>query len=142
MASFRKAYQKHERHVLVCPEETRTEQHHKEAASVTNILKQYDKTGILTNVNQAKAMYGDFTEVNEYQESLNLVIRAQDAFDEMPSDIRKRFHNDPGEFLEFVTNPANQEEMVTLGLATKIQEPAPTKVEVINQPNQQDSPPE
>jgi phage internal scaffolding protein len=142
MASFRKAYQKHDRHVLVCPEETRTEQHHREAASVTNILKQYDKTGILTNVNQAKAMYGDFTEVNEYQESLNLVIRAQDAFDEMPSDIRKRFHNDPGEFLEFVTNPDNQEEMVTLGLATKIQEPAPTKVEVINQPNQQDSPPE
>ena len=133
MTKFRKAYTAHERVSLVCPEETRTEQHHKDATTITNILKQYDKTGLITHVNQAKAEYGDFTQVNEYQESLNMVIRAQNAFDELPSDIRKKFNNDPGEFLEFATNPDNQEEMVTLGLARAIQDPAPMKVEVVNQ---------
>jgi len=98
-----------------------------------DVLKQYDKTGLITHVNRAKAQYGDFTQVNEYQESLNIVIRAQNAFDELPSDVRKKFHNDPGEFLEFATNPDNQQEMVTLGLARAIQEAAPMKVEVVNQ---------
>lgn len=133
MTTFRKAYTKHDRVTLECLEPTRTEQHHREACSITNIIKQYDKIGLITHVNQAKAAYGDFTEVNEYQESLNMVLRAQDAFDGLPSDVRKKFHNDPGEFLEFATNPDNQKEMVELGLAQAIQQPKPTQVEVINQ---------
>ena len=110
-----------------------TEQHHKPMCDVNNIIRQYDKTGLIEHVAASKASYGDFTQVNEYQESLNMVIRAQNAFDELPSAVRKRFGNDPGEFFEFATNPDNQEEMVKLGLAERIQEPKPAKVEVVNQ---------
>ena len=35
----------------------------------------------------------------------------------LPSDIRKLFDNDPGEFFEFATNPANAGKMAELGLA-------------------------
>jgi len=95
----------------------RTEQHHKDACCVQKIISQYDRTGVLQHVARAKAFYGDYTEVNEFQESLNLVMRAQDDFDALPSHIRKRFANDPGEFFEFVTNPDNHDECVKLGLA-------------------------
>lgn len=108
-----------------------TEQHHKDACDVHCIISQYDKTGLITHVSGAKAMYGDFTQNNEYQEALNLVIKAQNAFDDLPAKVRQRFGNDPGEFLEFVSNPENQEEMVKLGLAQKLVEPAPTKVEIV-----------
>lgn len=95
------------------------EQHHKDLCDVYNILSRYDKTGIITHVNNAKAMYGDFTEINEYREALNLVQNAQSSFDEMPSNIRERFRNNPGLFMEFITNPANLEEAVELGLAER-----------------------
>ena len=107
-----------------CPREraSKTEQHHKSLCDINNIIKQYDKTGLITHVNKAIAQYGDFTEVNEYQESLNLVMEAQEAFNALPAAIRARFENDPGQFLEFATNPANADEMVELGLAKKIAE--------------------
>lgn len=108
------------------------EQHHKQACDVNNILKQYDKTGLLTHVNNTQAHYGDFTEINEYQTSLNMVIEAQNSFMELPSAIRKRFGNDPGLFIEFVTNPENASEMVEMGLSNApVGEPEPLKVSVI-----------
>lgn len=111
-----------------------TEQHHKDSVSVQNILRQYDKTGIINHVATAKAEYGDFTEVNEYQESLNRIIRANDAFEALPSGIRKKFNNDPGEFFEFATNPENLDQLRELGLAKPAPaEPKPTQVEVVNQ---------
>lgn len=94
-----------------------TEQCHKDLCDIENILRKYDRTGLITHVNQAKANYGDFTLVNEYQENLNMIIEAQSAFDDLPSDIRKRFGNDPGAFFEFVTNPDNESELVKMGLA-------------------------
>ena len=136
--TIRKAYTGRERHALDFGDEvSRTEQHHKDAVSVQNILKQYDKTGIVSHVSRAKAEYGDFTEVNEYQESLNRIIHANNAFEALPSSVRKKFSNDPGEFFEFATNPANLEELRELGLAQPAQKEAPpTKVEVVNTTDQ------
>ena len=106
---------------LDCSEdEGKTEQHHKDRCNITTILKKYDKTGLITHVNNAVAHYGDYTEVNEYKEACNLVITAENNFMSLPSDVRKRFGNDPGEFFEFATDPANLDEMINLGLAEKI----------------------
>lgn len=116
------------------PMESVTQQQFKKQCDINHILKQYDKTGLITHVNEAKAFYGDYTEVNEYQESLNLVIRAQDNFMSLPSKIRNKFHNNPGEYLEFVSNPENQEEMYELGLAIRPMPERPMQVEVVNQP--------
>lgn len=111
-----------------------TEQSHKKFCDVNHILTQYDKTGLLVHMNRATAHYGDFTQVNEYRESLELVMAAQEAFAELPSGVRKRFENDPGQFMEFITNPANIDEARDMGLAEAIKVEPPVKVEVINQP--------
>jgi len=107
------------------PLPTPTQQHLKAEVDINNILRQYDRTGLITHVNNATAQYGDFSEVNEYQESLNRVIAAQDAFAALPSNVRKRFGNDPGEFFEFATDPSNFDAMVELGLAEARNEERP-----------------
>ena len=108
-----------------------TEQCHKNMCGIENIIKQYDKTGLITHVNNAVANYGDFTEVNEYQDSLNLVMEAQEAFADLPSTIRKKFDYDPGAFFEFATNPENKDELISLGLAEKPIEILPTEVKIV-----------
>lgn len=40
-------------------------------------------------------------------------------FDTLPSKLRLRFGNDPAEFLSFVEDPANDQEMIDLGLKPK-----------------------
>lgn len=98
----------------------RTHQEFKDECDVNLIIPKYDRTGLLTHLNEAIAQYGDYSEVNEFQESMNLVISATENFMQIPSNIRQMFNNDPGQFFEFATNPANNEKMIELGLATPI----------------------
>lgn len=99
------------------PVESLTKQAHKDECDINKIVANYDRTGLISHVSASTARYGDFTEVNEYQESLNTVLRAQRDFDALPADVRKRFGNNPGEFFEFATNPDNHDQMVEMGLA-------------------------
>lgn len=107
-------------------DEVLVEQHHKNDCDINNIIRKYDTQGIILHVNKAVAQYGDFTEINEYQESLNTVIKAEEAFTQIPSDIRKKFGNDAGAFFEFATDPKNVDKMIEYGLANKIEAPKET----------------
>lgn len=107
------------RQQLEFPEyEGRTEQTHRAECDINNILRRYEQTGLITHVNETVAQYGDFSEVSDYQTSLNRVMKAQESFMALPSDIRKYFDNDPAKFLDFVGDPANKEAMYELGLAS------------------------
>lgn len=97
--------------------ESMTQQHFAQEADIGNIIRKHDRTGLIEHVARGVAQYGDYTQVNEYRESLDIVNSATDSFMELPSDIRAKFHNDPGEFFEFATDPKNAEKMVQLGLA-------------------------
>ncbi len=116
---YRSAGEQRGRVSLAFNEPSLTEQHHKDECNINVILSRYDKTGLVTHTNSMKGSYEDFSEVSSYQESMNMVIRAQDDFMNMPSHIRKRFGNDPGTFMEFVSNPKNKEELENMGLANK-----------------------
>ena len=123
MPKFQKAYAPTVRPTIACTDEDgnhdgRTEQHHIDTVNINNIIKRYKKTGLIEHVAQSAGQYGDYTTVNEYQQSLNLVKQAQENFMQVPAKIRTKFGNDPGRFFEFVTNPANQDEMIKMGLAT------------------------
>jgi hypothetical protein len=55
---------------------------------------------------------------------MNAIRAGDDAFAELPSDIRERFNNDPAEFVDFCLDEANNEEAANLGLAfRKFEEP-------------------
>jgi len=95
---------------------------------INNIMKQFQKTGMLSHVS-AKAqsgIYADLPDEVDFQTAMNTVMAGEDAFASLPSKLRTRFGNDPAEFLAFVSDPANAEELVELGLATKPAPPPPT----------------
>lgn len=97
-------------------------QAHKDECELKNIIKRHDKGELILNVQKAAAQYGDFSELNEFQESMNIVAKAKESFEAIPSHIRKRFGNDAGLFHEYVTDPKNVNEMIELGLAEAYQE--------------------
>jgi phage internal scaffolding protein len=111
--------------------ESLTQQSHAQAADVRNIIKQYDRTGLIANVNKGIAQYGDYSEINEYSEALNMVRHANENFEKLPSHIREQFNNNAGLFFEFATNPKNSEEMIKMGLkeAPERSEEVPTESE-------------
>lgn len=92
-----------------------TEQSHKKACDINHILSRYRKTGIIEHTARHKGEYGDMPSVT-YHEAMNLVIKAQNSFMELPAEIRKKFDNNAESFLRFVENPDNQEEMRQMGL--------------------------
>ncbi len=115
---FRKAYDPHKKYVFKTVGESLTQQHFKEECDVINIIKKHDRNGIIEHVQRGQARYGDFSAVTDYREALDLVRDARDEFMTIPSDIRKKFDNDPGKFYEFVSNPDNKEELKTMGFIT------------------------
>ena len=113
---IRKAYDKHERQGFETVGESLTQQHFALEADVKTIIKKHDRTGIINHVARGVAHYGDYSEVNEYRESLDMVNSANANFMQLPAEIRSMFENDAGAFFEFATDPANDDKMVELGL--------------------------
>lgn len=108
--------------------ESLTQQHFAQDADVRNIIKQYDKTGLIANVQKGVAQYGDYSEVNEYREALDLVNDANEMFADLPAELREMFQNNAGTFLEFATNPENNSKMIELGLKeASVQEERPVE---------------
>lgn len=101
---------------------SKTQQQFKEQSDINKIMKKYHATGMINHLNGRPGRYGDFSNAKTYQDSLQTVINAQNSFQNLPSDVRKRFSNDPYEMLSFVNDPQNKQEAINLGLIPK---PAP-----------------
>lgn len=99
---------------------SQTIQSEKDACDINRIVDRYQRTGILTHTRDAiQARYGDFSNIPDFHEAQNIVAQANQLFMQMPAQIRSRFQNDAGNFLNFFQDPNNQEEAIKLGLATK-----------------------
>lgn len=97
-------------------EPSMAKQSFRDECDINNIMKKYEKTGLLDHVNQYQGQYADLTGIVDYHTALNQVIAAEEAFMTLPAGIRSRFDNDPGNFLAFVDDPNNEEEMIKMGL--------------------------
>lgn len=92
-----------------------TQQNHKKECDVNEIIKKYDKQGLIIHVSKIEAKYGDLTG-NDFKEMQDKVTNAISMFNELPSKIRNRFDNHPAELLRFMENPENRKEAERLGL--------------------------
>lgn len=122
---FKTAYGERSRKSFSTSGESLTKQSFKKECDINNIMNKYQKTGLVQHVSRYGGDYIDLGEPLDYQHSLNVVIQAQEAFDSLPSSVRKRFSNDPAEFLTFVSDPANEDDMRSLGLLPAVSEPEP-----------------
>lgn len=93
----------------------RVDQSYKKQCDINNIMKKYEKTGLITHTKE-NPMWGDFSNVDSYHESLNQVIKAKEAFATLSAKLRNRFDNDPAKLIAFLEDPANQEEAIKLKL--------------------------
>lgn len=90
------------------------------------IMKRYAKTGQIPQlIEQGK--YGDFSQVGDFRAATEAILEANTLFAQVPANIRKRFDNDPAQFLEFVNDPENMDELRKMGLA----KPKPRTDEVL-----------
>lgn len=104
---------------IIFEEPSLTHQSMSEACDINNIMKRYEKTGIIEHVVTHKGDYADFSDSSDYLESLLKVTEAQDMFNSLPADIRAKFANEPANFLDFVDDPTNRPEMARMGLLTE-----------------------
>lgn len=111
-----------------------TQQEFKDECDINRVMLKWQKHGVLEHRNTFEGQYGDFSNIpSDYHSAMNAVVEAQEMFMTLPSSVRKRFANDPGNFLEFVTDEKNVPEMVKMGLATARKD-APTLVEPKDEP--------
>lgn len=112
-----------------------TKQSFADECDINNIMRRYERDGVIDHVKQYGGSYADVTEGFDYHRAMNVVAYAQEMFMSLPASIRSKFSNDPGAFLEFAQNPENLEKMVEMGLAVKRPDaPGPVKVEVVSSP--------
>jgi len=102
---------------IKCGGKGRTDQSAKASCDINLILKRHARTGEPLPFDNAS--YGDFSNVDDYQTSCNKILAAQASFDALPSKVRTRMRNDPGELLVFMADPENLAEAIELGLVNK-----------------------
>ena len=89
-------------------------------------MDKFQKSGAISHYTTNSPEYGTTTNAN-LQDALNIVADANTMFEELPSSIRAKFQNDAGQFLDFVQDKKNLEEMRELGLANPAEKQAPSE---------------
>lgn len=105
---------------LDCGDEAVTKQSHKAECDINNILRQYQRTGILTHVQNARPTYGDLPSDVDFQQAMNTILEAESAFLALPSKVRAHFDNDPERFLASFYDPAQAEDLRRFGLLPEV----------------------
>jgi phage internal scaffolding protein len=90
-----------------------------EDADINVMMRRFGVTGQLPQGVRVPT-YGDFIDVGDYRSALHAVMEAQDNFMALDPKVRARFSNDPQEFLAFVEDPKNINELRAMGLAKEL----------------------
>ena len=121
--------------------ESLTEQQFAEESQIINKIRKYDSQGFFDTINRNPAQYNDFTQVRDLADAIEQIEEARDAFQTIPSDIRKKFNNSPSEFFDFASKESNYDELVKLGLATaKIVDQVKEKVSSVDVEEKESAP--
>lgn len=121
---------------LVCTDETKAQQQFKEECDINTIVRNFGLTGEMPQ-NPRVPLSADFIDTMDYQSSLNRLLEAEAGFMAFPAELRARFQNDPGKFIAFVEDKANEAEARKWGLLKPVVEPvAPLSVRVVADPSE------
>ena len=111
---------------------TMTKQNHKDECDVNSILAKFKKTGALTHLNERQAQYGEHTGL-DFKEAMDIITSSQELFDDLPSELRSAFQNDPASFLDYVNDEANAED-VNAGFPAILNTDQPTAESLSSEP--------
>lgn len=97
-----------------------TKQSHKAECDIHNILRQYQRTGIITHVQAARPTYQDLPDAVDFQQAMNTLMAAQEAFAGLPARVRAHFNNDPETFLAAFQDKAQEAKLREFGLLKEL----------------------
>lgn len=117
MVEFRHAYSEPLRVSYVCVGESRTQQNFQAECDINNIVRRYQKTGLVGHVNNKTGEFMDLSAPIDYRSAVETVQAANDSFMGLPSEVRSQFGNDPAAFVDFMSDPRNLDKAVAMGLA-------------------------
>lgn len=100
---------------LFCADPSLASQEFAEEVDINTIARRFGLFGEMPE-GVSMPLYGDFEGVSDYHSAMNVVAQAREAFDQMPAEVRARFQNDPGRFVDFVSSEDNREEARKMGL--------------------------
>lgn len=100
---------------LHCADPSLAVQSERDEVDINTIVKRFGLTGQLP-VGVRAPTYGDFDGISDFHEAANAIAESYEAFDQMPAEVRRRFDNDPGKFVDFCSDDSNREEAIKLGL--------------------------
>lgn len=111
------------------PDDDQTQQQFKDECDINEITRRFG-LGATMPAGIRVPQYGDFTGIESYHDACNAIAEAGESFDQLPSTVRERFRNDPGEFVNFVLDEKNRDEAVKLGIIqpVKVVDVAPAAV--------------
>lgn len=116
---------------LRCDDESLTHQEFREESDINTII---DRFGIGENPIEAQKWVTnvDISDApDNYMDVMNQLNAAKAQFMTLPAKVRARFDHDPGQFVSFVSDASNAEEMVRMGLAEVRQAPSPSDTDRI-----------
>lgn len=104
---------------LHCKDPSLTVQSQAEEADINTIVRNFGVTGLLPQ-NVRVPTFDDFSGIDDYRTAIETIREAEKSFLAMPSDVRRRFDDDPQKFVEYCSDSRNLEEMRKLGLAVPV----------------------
>lgn len=113
---FKTLYHNYEVVQTDCSGPSMTKQAFKDEVDINWIMRKYEKTGLIEHVNRFQGKYADLGSAEDFHSCMNRIAAADEAFMTLPASIRERFSNSPEEFLRFVNDENNIDEMRKLGL--------------------------
>lgn len=140
---MRSAYYPHSRVQSVNEMPSRTKQSMSAECDINNIMKKFKQTGQVDHLSANQQQYMDAPPYEDFADALTMVVEATGMFNELPAALRNRFHNQPGLFLDFIDDPKNTDELISMGILPapeptpadpKVQEPTPAAPEAAPDP--------
>lgn len=101
-----------------CGGVSKTDQSFAKSVNINNIIKKFQKTGILPNTS-GQAVYADVSALPSLEEAHRIIKTAESAFLDLPSDVRKLMDNNPLKMEMWLSDEANYDMAVKYGLLEK-----------------------
>lgn len=118
-------YRPHDRVYSPHGERSMTRQEFKEECDIYEILAQFRDTGVIRRVQTAQPTFGDLPDDIDFQQSVNTVLQAQQAFASLPSNVRDFYGNNPERFLAAMYDSSQRDQLERFGLVTPKPKPEP-----------------
>lgn len=124
-------------------EDGRTKQSFKDETDVNLIIQKHTRMGTLSHLEKWGGQYGDWANF-DFQEAQNQIANAHSMFEQLPAAVRNQFSNSPEQFLNFVNDPENRDDLAKKlpELAKPGSRPLPTPKEVTDPKAASETPPE